>query len=134
MPRLYREAPVNAIWEGSGNIQALDVARAMRRQDGALDALFAEIEVGRGVHRALDDEMAALRRDCADVDGFEARARELCDRLARALQASLLTRAAPEDVARAFLAGRLNAKGAHHYGALPSDCDLPGIVDRAAAR
>jgi len=134
MPRLYREAPVNAIWEGSGNIQALDVARAMRRQDGALDALFAEIERARGADSALDGETASLRGACAAVDGFEAHARELCDRLAVALQASLLARAGPESVARAFVAGRIKAKGAHHYGALPSACDWPAIVDRAAAR
>jgi len=134
MPRLYREAPVNAIWEGSGNIQALDVIRAIQRADGALEALFKEIDEARGAHRALDEEAAALRRDCADVAGFERRARELCDRLAVALQASLLTRAAPDMIARAFVAGRLDAKGAHHYGALPIECQCPAIVDRAAAR
>ena len=134
MPRLYREAPVNAIWEGSGNIQALDVARAIGRADGALEALFREIDEARGAHRALDEEAAALRRDCSDAAGFETRARTLCDRLAVALQASLLARAAPEMIARAFVAGRLEARGAHHYGALPPDCAFAAIIDRAAAR
>ena len=134
MPRLYREAPVNAIWEGSGNIQALDVARAIGRADGALEALFREIDEARGAHRALDEEAAALRRDCSDAAGFETRARALCDRLAVALQASLLARAAPERIARAFVAGRLEARGAHHYGALPPGCAFAAIIERAAAR
>jgi putative acyl-CoA dehydrogenase len=134
MPRLYREAPVNAIWEGSGNVQCLDVLRAIQKSPGVLEAFFAEVGEARGAHRALDAHVAALKDDLRDANDFEARARDLCDRLALALQASVVARTSPGAVADAFCRSRLESRGAHHYGALPRGVDGAAIVRRAAAR
>src|SRR6185312_12864824 len=82
MPRLYREAPVNAIWEGSGNVQCLDIARAIQRSPQTLEAYFAEVSSVRGESAALDAHLAALKDDARDLGDFEAHARDLCDRLA----------------------------------------------------
>ena len=134
MPRLFRESPVNAIWEGSGNVQCLDVLRAMSRTPGTLDAYFAETSLARGGHAALDRHIDALRADMRATDDFESRARNLVDRLATGLQASLLVRQAPAADADAFCASRLEAQGAHHYGALPSGLDFREIIERARPR
>jgi putative acyl-CoA dehydrogenase len=134
MPRLYREAPVNAIWEGSGNVQCLDVLRAMRRTPEVLDAYFAEVETARGGHEAFDRHLAALKEDMRDMSDFESRARDLCDRLALGLQASLMVRDAPANIADAFCRSRLESHGHHQYGALPRGIDLGAIVARAAPR
>jgi putative acyl-CoA dehydrogenase len=134
MPRLYREAPVNAIWEGSGNVQCLDVLRAMRRTPEVLDAYFAEVETARGGHEAFDRHLAALKEDMRDMSDFESRARDLCDRLALGLQASLMVRDAPANIADAFCRSRLESRGHHQYGALPRGIDLGTIVARAAPR
>ena len=87
MPRLYREAPVNAIWEGSGNVQCLDIARAIQRAPQTLDAYFAELASVKGESAALDAHVAALKDDMRDLSDFESRARDLCDRLAIGLAA-----------------------------------------------
>uniref|UniRef100_UPI003F9D7B36 isovaleryl-CoA dehydrogenase n=1 Tax=Roseiarcus sp. TaxID=1969460 RepID=UPI003F9D7B36 len=93
MPRLYREAPVNAIWEGSGNVQCLDIARAISSSPETLDAYFAEVGAARGESAAFDAHLAALKDDMQDLADFEARARDICDRLATGLQAAALIRA-----------------------------------------
>ena len=134
MPRLYREGPVNAIWEGSGNVQCLDVMRALAKSPQALEACLAEAAAVRGESPALDAHVEALRRDLGETNDFEARAREFCDRLALTLQASAMWRAAPGAVADAFTRARLESHGAHHYGALPRGIDEAAIVKRAAAR
>ncbi|MBV8473202.1 MAG: isovaleryl-CoA dehydrogenase, partial [Hyphomicrobiales bacterium] len=90
MPRLYREAPINAIWEGSGNVQCLDVLRAVSRAPETLEAYFAEVDAARGEHPALDAHVAALKEDMRDLSDFEERARDLCDRLALGLLASAM--------------------------------------------
>ncbi len=102
MPRLYREAPVNAIWEGSGNVQCLDIARAIQRSPQTLEAYFAEVSAVKGESAALDAHVAALKDDLRDLSDFESRARDLCDRLAVGLQAAALFRAA-SPVAERFL-------------------------------
>ena len=132
MPRLYREAPINAIWEGSGNVQCLDIARAMQRSPQTLEAYFAEVSAVKGESAALDAHVGALKQDLRDPSQFESRARDLCDRLAVGLQAAALFRAA-SPVAEAFCRSRLEARGAHNYGALTS-VDTKGIVNRAAPR
>jgi putative acyl-CoA dehydrogenase len=134
MPRLYREAPINAIWEGSGNVQCLDVLRAISRAPQTLDAYFAEIDCSRGANRALDAHAAALKDDLRELGDFEERARDLCDRLALALQASLMVRSAPAANADAFCATRLEGRGARNWGALPKGLDLAAIVKRALPR
>ncbi len=132
MPRLYREAPINAIWEGSGNVQCLDIARAIHRSPQTLDAYFAEVGLAKGESAALDAHVATLKEDLSDLAGFEARGRDLCDRLALGLEAATLIRAG-SPVADAFCRSRLDARGAHNYGAL-TGVDCKAIVKRAAAR
>jgi putative acyl-CoA dehydrogenase len=132
MPRLYREAPVNAIWEGSGNVQCLDIARAIARSPPTLDGYFSELSSVKGESAALDRHAAALKDNMRDLSDFENRARDLCDRLALGLEAAALLRAA-SPVAEAFCRSRLEARGAHNYGAL-SGADLKAIVKRAAPR
>ncbi len=132
MPRLYREAPVNAIWEGSGNVQCLDIARAIAKSPETLQAVFDEAARVRGESAALDAHVEALKRDLADLSGYEARARDLCDRLATALQAVALVRAG-SPAAEAFCRSRLEGRGAHMYGAL-TGVDAKALVKRAAAR
>jgi putative acyl-CoA dehydrogenase len=134
MPRLYREGPVNAIWEGSGNVQCLDVMRAIRKSPEVLEAYFAEVAAVRGESAAFDAHVEALKEDLRATNDFEARARDVCDRLALGLQASAMIRAAPGFAADAFCRVRLESRGAHHYGALPSGVDEAAIVRRAAAR
>ncbi len=132
MPRLYREAPINAIWEGSGNVQCLDIARAIAPSPQTIEAYFAEVVSVKGESAALDRHVAALEDDMRDLSDFETRARDLCDRLALGLQAAALLRAA-SPVAEAFCRSRLESRGAHNYGAL-GGADLRAIVKRAAAR
>ena len=132
MPRLYREAPVNAIWEGSGNVQCLDISRAMQRAPQTLDAYFAEVGSVKGKSGALDAHVVALKDDMRDLKNFELLARDLCDRLAAGLQAAALIRAG-SPVADAFCRSRIETRGAHNYGAL-TGVDCRAIVNRAAAR
>ena len=130
LPRLYREAPVNAIWEGSGNVMCLDVLRAMVREPDSVPALLAELEEARGDAR-LDAAIAALKDDLARPEDAERRARDLVERMALCLQASLLVRHAPSAVAEAFVAARLG-RSALTFGALPAELDLNPILDRHA--
>jgi putative acyl-CoA dehydrogenase len=134
MQRIYREAPVNAIWEGSGNVQCLDVLRAMQKTPEVIEAYFEEVGQARGGDRRLDRHVSALQRDLADLAGFELRARDLVDRLATGFQAALLVRHGPDFVADAFCASRLDAAGHHQIGALPAGLDLRAIIERNAPR
>jgi putative acyl-CoA dehydrogenase len=131
LPRLYREAPVNAIWEGSGNVICLDVLRAMAREPGCVDALQGELRAARGGDRRLDAWTGALEKELARPEDAEARARSLVERMALGLEASLLVRFAPPLVADAFCAGRLG-EGGLGFGTLPAGLDLPSIVSRAS--
>ncbi len=130
-PRLYREAPVNAIWEGSGNIQCLDVLRAMQKTPDTVDAYFAELARARGANAMLDGFVAALRADFGDLADLEYRARDVVDRMALAIQAALLVRHAPPAVADAFCASRLAGAGHRQYGTLPRGVDCAAIIERA---
>jgi putative acyl-CoA dehydrogenase len=132
MPRLYREAPVNAIWEGSGNVQCLDISRAIQRSPQTLEAYFAEVTSVKGESGELDAHVAALKDDMRDLSDFETRARDLCDRLAVGLEAAALIRAG-SPVAEAFCRSRLETRGAHQYGAL-TGINTKAIVKRAAPR
>jgi putative acyl-CoA dehydrogenase len=129
LPRLYREAPLNSIWEGSGNVNALDVLRAMAREPDAVAAVRQEAELARGGDLRLDAALDGLAEDLADVD--ESGARRLVERLALVLQASLLVRHAPHPVADAFCASRLGADRALGVGTLPPKADSAFLVERA---
>ena len=131
MPRLYREAPINAIWEGSGNVQCLDVLRALARTPAVLNAFLLEVNRAQGGDAALDRFTASLAHDLRDQRDLEYRSRDLVDRMALALQASLLVRHAPNFVADAFCQSRLEQAGRHNYGTLPRGVDCAAIIARA---
>ena len=133
-PRLYREAPVNAIWEGSGNIQCLDVLRAMSKTPEVVDAFFAELRLALGQNTLLDQHVRDLGKEFADPTDLQYRARHVVERMALALQASLLVRGAPAFVADAFCASRLAPEGSFNYGALPRGVDVAAIIERATPR
>jgi putative acyl-CoA dehydrogenase len=133
MPRLLRESPLNSIWEGSGNVQALDVLRALQREPSALNAFLQEVGEARGADHRLDGAIKGLLTELADLDGIEARARRLVERMALVLQGSLLVRWAPPEVADAFCASRLGGDGGSVFGSLPHTLDLVSIVERARA-
>ncbi|MGA4838897.1 acyl-CoA dehydrogenase family protein [Streptomyces sp. G45] len=132
MPRLLREAPLNSIWEGSGNVQALDVLRALRREPLALNAFLEEVGAARGADHRLDGAIKDLLTELADLEGVEARARRLVERMALVLQGSLLVRYAPPAVADAFCGSRLGGDWGSAFGTLPHSLDLGAVVDRAA--
>ncbi|MEH0547768.1 acyl-CoA dehydrogenase family protein [Streptomyces sp. B21-105] len=134
MPRLVREAPLNSIWEGAGNVQALDVLRALQREPQALHAYLHEVGLARGADHRLDGAIRDLLTDLADLDGVDGRARRLAERFALVLQGSLLVRFAPPEVADAFCASRLGGDGGAAFGTLPHRLDLAALVERAAPR
>ncbi|MFF4801426.1 acyl-CoA dehydrogenase family protein [Streptomyces sp. NPDC001351] len=131
LPRLVRESPLNSIWEGAGNVQALDVLRALQREPQALDAYLQEVGKARGADHRLDGAIKDLLTELADLDGIEGRARRLTERLALVLQGSLLVRFAPPEVADAFCAARLGGDAGAAFGTLPHTLDLASVVERA---
>ncbi|MET9551661.1 acyl-CoA dehydrogenase family protein [Streptomyces sp. NPDC006645] len=133
MPRLLRESPLNSIWEGSGNVQALDVLRALQREPEALNAFLQEVGEARGADHRLDGAIKDLLTELADLNGIEARARRLVERMALVLQGSLLVRWAPSAVADAFCASRLGGDWGTAFGTLPHTLDLESVVTRARA-
>ena len=134
LPRIYREVPLQSLWEGSGNVQALDVLRAARKSPEAVDVVLDEIALASG-DRRLDAALVGVRRDLAQTDDLEYRARSVAERLACALQAALLVRTAPAAVADAYCATRLPGDGSDArslgFGTLPRGCDIRAIIDRA---
>jgi len=124
MPRLYREAPLNSIWEGSGNVNALDVLRAMHKEPATLEAFFGEIDPDLGA------AAIGLRREMSDLTEAEPRARWIVERMAVLLQASLLLKHGDPDVAGVFVDSRLNGSS-RQYGALRPSGKLKAIVERA---
>ena len=131
MPRLLRESPVNAIWEGSGNVQCLDVLRALNREPEVLEAFLAETAQAQGSDARFDRFLGQLKQDFRNQDNLEYRARNLVDRLALALQASLLIRNGHSAVADGFCASRLESHGGLNYGNLPAGVDCAAIIERA---
>ncbi|WP_251877113.1 isovaleryl-CoA dehydrogenase [Achromobacter sp. Marseille-Q4954] len=130
MPRLYRETPVNSIWEGSGNVMALDVLRALQREAGALPALEREFAQAAGQYQDFDDALARWRTLLADGAQAEFQARRIAAGLARLWQAALLIQHAPAPVAQAFVASRLIAGGGV-FGELAAGADAQAILARA---
>lgn len=130
MPRIYREAPLNSIWEGSGNVMALDVLRALAHEPEALEVFFAEVGQAAGSDPRLDAHVEKLQKEFSDPEGLESRARRIVERMAVALQGSLLVRHAPGQVADAFCASRLDGAANLNYGTLPAGIDFAAIVER----
>jgi putative acyl-CoA dehydrogenase len=135
MPRLYREAPLASIWEGSGNVQCLDVMRAMVRSPASVEAFAAEVGEGAVAEPRLDAFGRRLRDDLTSDPGtLESRARSLVERMALALQGSLLVRFGDPAVADAFCASRLDGDWGRAFGTLPAGVDFERIVDRHLPR
>ena len=134
LPRLYRQAPLNSIWEGSGNVICLDVLRAVGREPETLEAFFDELALARGADARLDSFVGALRRELAEPEALESRARRLVERMARALQGALLLRHADPAVAEAFCASRLAGDAGLAFGTLPTAIDAARIIERARPR
>ncbi|MDQ4040259.1 MAG: acyl-CoA dehydrogenase family protein [Actinomycetota bacterium] len=130
LPRLYREMPLNSIWEGSGNVQCLDVLRALAKSPETFEAFFAEVAEAAGADARLDAFVAATRDEFTDPDGMESRARRIVERMAKCLQASLLVRFAPTAVADAYVASRLGGDAGLAFGTLPAGTDVGAIVAR----
>jgi putative acyl-CoA dehydrogenase len=131
LPRLYRQSPVNGVWEGSGNVICLDVLRALERAPDTLTAYWSEVELAAGADRRFDQAVADLRTEMNDTEDAEPRARRLVERLALVFQGALLVRNAPPAIADAFCASRLAGDGGRTFGTLPPGVDTAAIVDRA---
>jgi putative acyl-CoA dehydrogenase len=134
MPRLFRESPLNSIWEGSGNVQCLDVLRAMVKSPASVESFFAEVADGAASEPRLAAFASSLRDELpGDVATIETRARRVVERMALALQASLLIRYGDEAVADAFCASRLTGDWGRAFGTLPAGLDYQRIIDRHRA-
>ncbi len=131
MPRLYRQMPLNSIWEGAGNIMCLDVLRALARQPDAAAALLGELEPAGGAAPAFDRGLALLKDELAGGAVDPAQARRLAERIACLVQAALLLRFAPTAVAEVFCRSRLGGDWGGSFGTLPAGCDLAAILERA---
>ncbi|GAA4815873.1 acyl-CoA dehydrogenase family protein [Nocardioides caeni] len=134
LARIYRELPLLSIWEGSGNVAALDALRAIGREPESLDAFFAEAELAVGTDQRYDDALTSLKKEFTDFDDIELRARRLVEQIAVVFQAGLLIRFAPTAVADAFCASRLVRDWGSAFGTLPAGLDLAPIIERAAPR
>ncbi|MFG1830412.1 acyl-CoA dehydrogenase family protein [Micromonospora chersina] len=134
MPRLFRESPLNSIWEGSGNVAALDVLRAVAREPQVMEAFQAEVTAAEGADPRLDAALRRLRADLSDRDDLELRARRVVERLALVLQGSLLVRHGHPAVADAFCASRLGGDHGQAFGTLPSGVDFAAIISRATPK
>jgi len=130
MPRLYREAPLNSIWEGSGNVNALDVLRAIEREPESVDAFMAEVEEAKGSDARLDRSVDQLKGELSNGARAESGARRLVERMAVVLEGSLLVRQGDPSVADAFCASRLGGDGGHSFGTLPDGLQFASIVQR----
>jgi putative acyl-CoA dehydrogenase len=131
MPRLYREAPLISIWEGSGNVAALDTLRAMAKEPHAIEAFFAELDLAAGMDARYDDALAMVRKQFSDVADMQFRARRIVEQMAMLLQGSLLLRHGAPAVADAFVGSRLAGDWGLAYGTLPAGVDTAAILDRA---
>jgi putative acyl-CoA dehydrogenase len=134
MERLYREAPLNGIWEGTGNVICLDVLRSMRREPETVDAFLAEVRLARGADARLDAFTDALVRRLANISELEPMARRVIEMMAFALQGSLLVRYSTPAISDAFCATRLDGDWGRAFGTLPNGLDTQAIVDRARIR
>jgi putative acyl-CoA dehydrogenase len=135
MPRLYREAPLYSIWEGSGNVMCLDVLRALTKDPATLEALLAEFQSTAGADKRLDNYVTAIQERFSakasngspqSVNDYAAR--ELTEKLALALQASLIIRHSSPAVADAFISSRLADQHGNAFGTLPASADTNAIV------
>src|SRR5580693_10767727 len=132
MARLYREAPINGIWEGTGNVVCLDVLRSIQKFPSCVPALLDELRAATGSDARYDAFINELERDIVDILRTESTARRIVEQIALALSASLLIRHAPHDIADAFIASRLAGPWSGHFGTLPRGANTQAIARRAA--
>ncbi|WP_444883969.1 acyl-CoA dehydrogenase family protein [Microbulbifer sp. PSTR4-B] len=128
--RLYRDAPINAIWEGSGNIQALDVLRAITKTPNVVNHWLDEMATSIGMDIRFDKAIDSLKKELADLDQFEYRARSIIDQMAIAMQVHLLLQSGNESISDAFIRSRLETRGAHSTGSLPKGVDIETLLRR----
>jgi putative acyl-CoA dehydrogenase len=134
MPRLYREAPLMGIWEGSGNVSALDTLRAMATRPECVEVLFAELAGSAGSDPRLGGHVERLRNDLTDLDTIQYRARKVAEDISLALQGALLVRHGHPAVAEAFLTTRLDRQWGGAFGTMPAGLDLAPILERALVK
>lgn len=132
MPRLYREAPLMGIWEGSGNVSALDTLRAMATRPECIEVLFDELALAQDPR--LDAHVAALKTSLGSLGDIEYRGRQVAEDIALALQGALLVRHGHPAVAEAFLASRLGGQWGGAFGTLPTGLDLAPIIERTLVK
>jgi putative acyl-CoA dehydrogenase len=133
MPRLYRQAPLNSIWEGSGNVQCLDVLRALRKEPETRDALFAELLAAKGQDAHYDAELGRLAQSFEDVETLEFRSRQVVERAALMLQASILLKSADPAIAAEFCRSRIGGEHGLAFGTLGPDAPVDLLLQRAMA-
>jgi putative acyl-CoA dehydrogenase len=131
LPRLFRQSPLNGIWEGSGNVMCLDVLRALLKAPESLDVYWAEVDAAAGADGRLDEAAASLRKELGDTDDIERRARRVVERMALVFQGALLVQHSTAAVADGFCASRLAGDHGLAFGTLPPGIDVTAIVERA---
>lgn len=131
MSRLYRESPINAIWEGCGNVQALDMLRTMEKNPQSFAAYMSELQRNKGKLKVYDEYITRLENDITKTEDYEFRARQLIERMAIAIQGSLLIDSENSLVAEAFCQARMQANQYQMYGTLPKGIDCKAIIERA---
>jgi putative acyl-CoA dehydrogenase len=134
LPRLYREAPLMGIWEGSGNVSALDTLRAMTTRPESVEVLFDDLGQAAGSDPRLDAHIAGLKQQLGELETIEFRARKVAEDIALAMQGALLVRHGHPAVAEAFLATRLAGQRGGAYGTLPAGLDVAPILERALVK
>lgn len=130
MPRLYREAPLNSIWEGSGNVNCLDVLRAMTKEPESVEAFFIEVMQAQGRDARLDYAIEQLKREFSDLTNMEVCARRIVEQMALVLQGALLLQYGHSSVAEAFCASRLGGDWGRAFGTLPAETNFTAIIER----
>ncbi len=130
-PRLFRESPINSIWEGSGNVQCLDVLRAISKTPSVIDVFFNEVDKAKGSNNTLDNFVLKLKSEFTDLSDIEYRARNIVDRLALAIQGSLLVRNSSNMISDLFCSSRLHHNGGHNIGTMPKSKVCTQIIERA---
>ncbi len=135
MPRLFRESPINTIWEGSGNVQCLDMLRAMQRNPGSLEAFMEELHQARGKNALYDSALDSLNQEFSDLSDIEYRSRTLVEQMALAIQASTLLQQGDAQVAEAYCRARLDPRNRGWvYGTLPRGIDCASLIERATPK
>ena len=134
LPRLYRDIPVNSVWEGSGNVQCLDVLRSMHKEPKAIEAVFNELETARNLNDFYDHFLLKLKDEFLNLSNLEFRARRIVEKLALALQASVLLKTAPDFVAEAFCISRLSDNNYLSFGTLPFGVETKKIIERSMVK